>query len=36
MQELRLMGITAASLMPGLDGVFADLKERLFPTVFDR
>lgn len=33
--ELRLMGITAASLMPGLDGVCADLKEQLFPRFDD-
>lgn len=28
--DLRFMGITAASLFPGLDGLFADLRERNF------
>jgi len=30
MHELRLMGITAASLFPGLDGVCEDLRDRNF------
>ena len=30
MQELSLMGITAGSLFPGLDGVCRQLKERFF------
>jgi hypothetical protein len=29
-RELRLMGITAASLFPGLDGMCEELKERFF------
>jgi hypothetical protein len=31
MQELRYMGITAASMFPGLDGMCEELKERNFP-----
>lgn len=31
MQELRLMGITAGSLFPGLDGACEELRERFFP-----
>jgi hypothetical protein len=30
MQELALMGITAGSLFPGLDGACLQLKERFF------
>jgi hypothetical protein len=30
MQELALMGITAGSMFPGLDGACEQLKERLF------
>lgn len=32
MRELALMGITAGSLFPGLDGACEELRERLFPT----
>lgn len=32
LQELRYMGITAASMFPGLDGICEDLKERSFPN----
>jgi hypothetical protein len=31
MKELSYMGVTAAALLPGLDGVCQTLKERLFP-----
>ena len=30
LRDLRFMGITAASLFPGLDGLFEDLRERRF------
>jgi hypothetical protein len=30
MKELALMGITAGSLIPGLDGACEELKERFF------
>jgi hypothetical protein len=30
MKELALMGITAGSLFPGLDGACEELRERLF------
>jgi hypothetical protein len=30
MRELRMMGITASTLFPGLDGVCEDLRERSF------
>ena len=30
MRDLRTMGITAASMFPGLDGTFEELKNRLF------
>jgi hypothetical protein len=30
MQELSLMGITAGSLFPGLDGACEELRERFF------
>ena len=30
MRDLRTMGITAASMFPGLDGTFEELKHRLF------
>jgi hypothetical protein len=30
MHELALMGVTAGSLFPGLDGAFTSLKERNF------
>lgn len=32
LDELRLMGITAGSLFPGLDGVCCSLKDKYFPT----
>jgi hypothetical protein len=32
MRELALMGITAGSLFPGLDGACEELKERFFRT----
>ncbi|MGF6792763.1 FRG domain-containing protein [Paraburkholderia sp. 35.1] len=32
MEELALMGITAGSLFPGLDGSCEELRERLFPS----
>ncbi|GAB3629275.1 FRG domain-containing protein [Pandoraea terrae] len=32
MRELTLMGVTAGSLFPGLDGTCAELIERLFPS----
>ncbi|MEX3639902.1 FRG domain-containing protein [Paraburkholderia sp. BR14320] len=32
MKELALMGITAGSLFPGLDGSCEELRERLFPS----
>jgi hypothetical protein len=32
MRELSVMGITAGSLFPGLDGACADIRERFFPT----
>jgi len=32
MKELALMGITAGSLFPGLDGTCEELRERLFPS----
>jgi len=32
MSELALMGITAGSLFPGLDGACEELRERLFPA----
>jgi hypothetical protein len=32
MRELALMGITAGSLFPGLDGACEELRERLFPS----
>ena len=31
MRELRQMGITAASMFPGLDGACEELRERMFP-----
>jgi hypothetical protein len=31
MRELRLMGITAGSLFPGIDGACEELRERFFP-----
>jgi len=31
MRDLAYMGVTAASLFPGLDGVCSSLKERFFP-----
>jgi hypothetical protein len=31
MRELRMMGITAGSLFPGLDGACEELRERYFP-----
>lgn len=34
MRDLAYMGVTAASLFPGLDGVCRSLKERFFPPVY--
>ena len=33
MRELSMMGITAGSLFPGLDGACEELKERFFPLL---
>ena len=33
MRELSVMGITAGSLFPGLDGACEELKERFFPLI---
>lgn len=34
MRDLAYMGVTAATLFPGLDGVCGSLKERFFPPIF--